>query len=167
MRVIAARRARVAEQLGINPGTLRNWVTWARSMPASDLGRAQAMRSGPPNSSGRTASCARRTRSCVARPWSAGPATHTTMPSPRHSTRCSRPARPQPWPLAQHRRSRGRQRRVHRLVPPPTRARRDRPGPPDRVRGQPLPAQPGPGCRRVSSQPPLNPARDRHQSTDP
>ena len=49
----------------------------------------------------------------------------------------------------------------HRLVQPPTPARRARPGPTGRARRRLLPAQRrGDYRRRVSSEPPLNPGRD-------
>lgn len=65
-------------------------------------------------------------------------------------------------PLEEHRRPRDRGRRVHRLVQPPTTPRRDRTRPTGRVRGRLLPAQPRADYRqRVSSEPLLNPARDR------
>jgi hypothetical protein len=49
-----------------------------------------------------------------------------------------------------------------RLVQPPTTARRDRPDPTGRARGRLLPAQHRGGYRRrVNSEPPLNPGRDR------
>jgi hypothetical protein len=71
-------------------------------------------------------------------------------------------ADPQQGALEKHRRPRDRRRRVHRLVQPPTTARRDRTRPARRVRRHPLPSQPRPDTRRsVSSEPPLNPARDR------
>jgi hypothetical protein len=51
----------------------------------------------------------------------------------------------------------------HRLVQRPTPARRDRPRFTSRARGRLLPAQPrGDYRRRVTSEPPLNPARDSH-----
>ncbi|MBY3555902.1 IS3 family transposase [Modestobacter lapidis] len=56
---------------------------------------------------------------------------------------------------------RGRRRRVHRLVQPPAPARRDRPDPTGRARGRLPPAHHrGDDCRRVSSEPPVNPGRD-------
>src|SRR4051794_7197189 len=64
-------------------------------------------------------------------------------------------------PLEKHRRSRDRGRRVHRLVQLPTPPRRDRTRPTRRVRRRALPTQPrGDYRRRVSSESPLNPARD-------
>ncbi len=70
-------------------------------------------------------------------------------------------AHPQQGPLAQHRRPRDRRRRVHRLVQPPTAARRDWPRAARRVRECALSFPPRAGSSRgVTSEPPLNPARD-------
>lgn len=56
---------------------------------------------------------------------------------------------------------RTRRRRIPRLVQPPTPPQRDRRHPTRRVRGRLLPSQPGTGYRRrVTSESPLNPARD-------
>ncbi len=60
-------------------------------------------------------------------------------------------------PMEGYRRPRDRHRRVHRLVQPPTPARRDRPDPTGQARRHLLPAQHRDDYRRrVSSEPPLN-----------
>lgn len=73
---------------------------------------------------------------------------------------------PQQWSLEARRRPRDRHRRVHRLVRPPTPARRDRADPTRRARRQPLPSQQRTDDRRrVSCAPPLNPGRDTARYT--
>jgi hypothetical protein len=95
-------------------------------------------------------------------PPSARPATRMTTPWPRHSTRCLRPNWSATRAVEGPRRPRDRRRPVHRLVQPPTPARRDRPASTGRARGQLQPAQHrGDYCRRVSSELPLNPGRDK------
>jgi len=85
-------------------------------------------------------------------------ATRMTTPPPRRSTPCSRPSSCATRGRGRPRRPRDRDRRVHRLVQPPTPARRDRNDPAGRTRGSPLPPRPHPGYRLgVSSEPPLNP----------
>ena len=55
--------ARVAEQLGMHPVTLRNWVVRPRSTAVSGRATRPAKRSGWPSSSARSASCGVRTTS--------------------------------------------------------------------------------------------------------
>jgi hypothetical protein len=89
-------------------------------------------------------------------------ATATTTPGRGVQLAVQGRAGPQQGPVERHRRPRDRRRRVHRLVQPPTPARRDRPRSTGRARGRLLPApHRGDYRRRVTSEPPLNPARDR------
>ena len=53
---------RIGEQLGINPETLRNWVTQAEVDQATDPGRPPARPRGSLSWSGKTVSCAGRMR---------------------------------------------------------------------------------------------------------